>query len=80
MLPFETTDTFRSNLKVLRVNAGLSTTQLAEKLGWKRDRILDLEYGKGRGRAKLEELVKIAEVFHVSLDQLLTKRCRVVFD
>lgn len=59
-----------SNLKHLRKNAGYTQAQLAEKLDIKRSLIG--AYEEGRAEPKLSTLVNIANLFDITLDQLIT--------
>ncbi|WP_299759691.1 XRE family transcriptional regulator [uncultured Pontibacter sp.] len=60
-----------SNLRHLRRHAGFTQAQLAEKLDIKRS--LVGAYEEGRAEPKLSTLVNIAKLFHVSLDDLITR-------
>jgi len=59
------------NLKFLRKKIGLTQAQLAEKLNIKRSLIG--AYEEGRAEPKLSTLVNIAQLFQVTLDQLITQ-------
>jgi transcriptional regulator with XRE-family HTH domain len=59
-----------SNLRFLRKNAGYTQAQLAEKLDIKRS--LVGAYEEGRAEPKLSTLVNIANLFSISLDELIT--------
>ncbi|MEJ8756730.1 XRE family transcriptional regulator [Pontibacter sp. H259] len=59
-----------SNLKYLRKKAGFTQAQLAEKLDIKRS--LVGAYEEGRAEPKLSTLVNIAQLFAITLDDLIT--------
>lgn len=61
------------NIKFLRKDAGYTQEQLAEKVGIKRSLIG--AYEEGRADPRLTNLIRMAEVFGVSLDALITKDC-----
>ena len=56
-------------LKTLRVKYGLTTRQLAEQLGTTNSQISRIENGLRQPSGDL--IVKIADFFNVSLDQLM---------
>lgn len=59
---------FGDNIKRLRKNKGLKQQELAEILGIKRNTYSDWENGKTE--PSFENLVKLADLFDVSLDWL----------
>lgn len=60
---------FSEKLRVIRKNEGLSQEQLAEKIGVSRQAITKWETGKGL--PDVENMVIIAEIFKMTLDELL---------
>lgn len=58
-----------TNLKTLRVRAGLKQTELAEKLGICQSTISMWETGDANPR--LDNLILLSKIFHCSLDDLL---------
>lgn len=60
---------FSEKLKVIRKNEGLSQEQLADKIGVSRQAITKWETGKGL--PDVENMVMIAEIFKITLDELL---------
>lgn len=61
--------TFSNKLKELRVGAGLTQKQLAEKLNIRQQSYA--RYENGEGEPNLGTLVLIAKIFDVSIDYLL---------
>lgn len=61
--------TFSDKLKELRVDAGLTQKQLAEKLNIRQQSYA--RYENGEGEPNLETLVMISKIFDVSIDYLL---------
>lgn len=59
---------FHEKLKMLRKKKGLTQQKLAEILGIKQNSYSDWETGKNE--PSLENLVKLADLFEVSLDWL----------
>lgn len=59
---------FGERLKILREESNLTIEQLAEKLGIVKQTIS--KYENSQREPKYETLVKIAEIFNVSLDYL----------
>lgn len=59
---------FGDNIKRLRKNKGLKQQEIAELLGVKRNTYSDWENGKRE--PSFENLVKLADLFDVSLDWL----------
>ena len=68
--------TWSSNLRLLRTQQGNSQKELGQKLGIKASRIRDYELGVSE--PNLELLVKLAQNFHLSLDDFITKDLKVV--
>lgn len=60
---------FPERLKKLRTEAGLSQKKLAEELGFSQASIGYWE--KGERTPSIEAVMKIAEYFHISVDQLI---------
>ena len=60
---------FRTRIKELRLESGLTQKQLAEKLNTTNSAVCDWE--KGRTQPDLQMLVNIAGLFGVSVDYLL---------
>jgi transcriptional regulator with XRE-family HTH domain len=70
---------FRKNLELLRIERSLSTEELSVKLGLKKYRIIDLEYGKhGRGIPKAKDMFDISTFFGVTAEDLVHKKAKVV--
>jgi len=66
---------FPDQLKFYRIERGLSQQELAEKLGFNsKQRISD--YENGRTEPALADVIKIATLFEVSLDELITKTAK----
>ena len=63
-------DVFRSNLKALRTEAGLSQSELARRIGRTPAYICDLE--RGRGAPNLSTLAPIADALGVSPSTLIS--------
>ena len=61
-------NTFKDNLKALRIEAGLGQVELAQALGVSKG-IISL-WENGQREPKLSNLVLIAKFFHVSIDYL----------
>ncbi len=59
-------------IRELRVDAGLTTTKLAELIGVSQGNISDWENDKRNSTPTSKSLIAIATYFHVSLDWLLT--------
>ena len=57
-------------VKMLRINRKISQILLAEKLGISQTNLSNLEHG--RGIFSLKMLVTIAEIFDISMDELLS--------
>ncbi len=62
---------FADNLKFLRKKAGLSQEQLGEKIALNRGNIAS--YEKGTAEPKLENVLKIVQLFNIDLSDLLEK-------
>ena len=60
---------FGDNIKRLRKNKGLKQQEIAELLGIKRNTYSDWENGKTE--PKLENVIKIAQIFNTTTDKLL---------
>lgn len=74
-------ENFRRNLELLRIEKGLSTEEMAEKLGMSKKRIIDMEYGKkGRGVPRAKELFDIAKFLGVSAEDLVHKKAKVLLN
>lgn len=63
---------FGDKLKQIRANQGLSQEQLAEKIGVSRQAITKWE--TNRGLPDVENMIILAEVFKVTLDELIMQR------
>ena len=66
---------FGERLKQIRANQGLSQEQLAEKIGVSRQAITKWE--TNRGLPDVENMVILAEIFKVTLDELILERINV---
>jgi len=64
-----------NNIKMLRNKAGISQQVLSEQLGLGRSTLA--EYERGKTEPNLDTLVKMAELFQVSLDQLVRRNLRM---
>ena len=69
-------NTWSGNLRLLRKQQGNSQKELGQKLGINASRIRDYELGVSE--PNLELLVKLAQNFHLSLDDFITKDLKVV--
>lgn len=69
---------FRKNLTLLRVSMNLSCEGLDKELDLRQKRIWDLE--NGRCTPDIDELNKIATYFDVSLDTLMHKNAKLIFE
>ncbi len=58
-----------NNIKILRKQAGLTQGALAEKMGIKRSLIG--AYEEGRAEPRINNLIKLAEVFNIPIDSLV---------
>ena len=63
---------FGDKLKQIRANQGLSQEQLAEKIGVSRQAITKWE--TNRGLPDVENMIILAEIFKVTLDELVLQR------
>ena len=63
---------FSENIKQLRSQLGFTQKQLGDKLGISPSNISDWE--NGISRPEYENLIKIADIFDVSLDELLGRK------
>lgn len=63
-------NTFQKNIKELRVGLGLTQKELAHALGVLERTVSYWE--KGRSECDFDMLIKIANFFDVSIDELLT--------
>ena len=63
-------DTIRRNIKKYRKMRGLTSAQLAERVGLSHDFILQIESEKARYNFSVETFCKIAQALEVTLDQL----------
>ena len=61
---------FGEILRELRTSRNISQPDLAELLG-KKDRVSISNYENGKAEPKYDDLLKIADFFHVSVDYLL---------
>ncbi|MBO5453920.1 MAG: helix-turn-helix transcriptional regulator [Clostridia bacterium] len=66
---------FGERLKQIRANQGLSQEQLAEKIGVSRQAITKWE--TNRGLPDIENMIILAEIFKVTLDELILERISV---
>ncbi len=64
--------TIRNNIRKLRKQHKMSQEQLAEKIDCCREHITRIE--NGRLNLGLENFIKIADVFNVSLDELAGRK------
>lgn len=70
---------FRTNCRLLRAKCGLSGVEAGERIGLKNGkRMIDLEYG--RANPTIEELLLITKCFGVSMDDLMHKEGKVIFE
>ena len=60
-----------TNIKTLRKKAGLTQGALAEKMGIKRSLIG--AYEEGRAEPRINNLMKLSEVFNIPIDALVQK-------
>ena len=66
---------FGRNIKKIRVARKLTQTQFAELFDLKRTAVG--AYEEGRAEAKIDTIIKIADYFDLTLDQLLRKEITV---
>lgn len=70
---------FRTNCRLLRAKNGWSGVEASEKIGLKNGkRMIDLEYG--RANPTIEELLLISQCFGVSMDDLMHKTGKIIFE
>ena len=60
---------FAEKLKILRTENNISQVELAKKLSLSKNSIN--AYEKGRAEASIDTLIKIADIFNVSIDYLV---------
>ena len=65
---------FAENVKRLRLAFGYTQTQLGQKLGIRPSNISDWE--NSVSRPEYENLIKLADIFDVSLDELLGRESK----
>jgi len=63
---------FSENVKMLRAQFGYTQKQLGDKLGISPSNISDWE--NGISRPEYENLIKLADIFDVTLDELLGRK------
>ena len=63
---------FVENVKQFRIQLGYTQKQLADKLGVGQKSVSEWEIGKSR--AEYENLIKLADIFDVTLDDLLGRK------
>lgn len=62
-------DSLRKNIKDLRTKAGLNQKELGDKMGIDQKVISSIE--SGRRTLSAEELVKLSEIYNISLDEIV---------
>lgn len=62
---------FENNLRKLRLNKSITQTELAQKLHLSRTAISNYENGKVQ--PSLETLIRISEIFEITIDELIKK-------
>lgn len=62
---------FENNLRKLRLNKSITQTELAQKLHLSRTAISNYENGKVQ--PSLDTLIKISEIFEITIDELIKK-------
>ena len=62
---------FENNLRKLRLNKSITQTELAQKLHLSRTAISNYENGKVQ--PSLDTLIKISEIFEITIDELMQK-------
>jgi len=67
---------FRVNVQLLRIEKGFSSKELSKQLGFYERRISNFEQSH---KPTVEELMKIAEFFNVTTDEILHKQAKVIF-
>jgi DNA-binding XRE family transcriptional regulator len=74
-----TFEIFRHNLRLLRNSTGLSAEKLGRELNFEKyHRIVDLEYGRAT-EPKLDEVMRIAKYFAITIDDILYKKTKITF-
>lgn len=72
-------ENLRTNIRLLRAKTGLSAEACGKEAGFDRlHRIVDLEYG--RGIPKLEEVELLAKYFNITIDELMYKKAKIIFE
>lgn len=66
---------FGEKLRALRLREGYTTRQLADRLGVSHTHVIGIENGK-RGTST-ELVLRIADLFHVTIDQLMRDELEV---
>jgi transcriptional regulator with XRE-family HTH domain len=61
---------FHSTLKKLRIDRGLTQSQLSDSLGLNGKQTIS-DYENGKSQPNIETLIKIADFFNISCDYLL---------
>lgn len=69
LTPINSINVIGNNIKILRKKAGLTQGALAEKMGIKRSLIG--AYEEGRAEPRINNLIKLAEVFNLPIDALV---------
>jgi DNA-binding XRE family transcriptional regulator len=70
---------FRTNIRVLRAREGWSGCKAGEVIGLKNGkRMINLEYG--RANPTMEEMLLISKCFNQSIDDILHKTIKIVFE
>jgi transcriptional regulator with XRE-family HTH domain len=68
-------DRFGEKLRTLRERRGMTQKELAQLLEFSRDHVSSLETGRKIPHSRL--VVKIADIFHVTTDQLMRDEMEV---
>lgn len=72
-------ENLRTNLRLLRALSGVSAETAGKAAGLEKHyRFFDLE--SGRGVPKLDEIEKLAKYFKTTIDDLLYKKARIIFE
>jgi DNA-binding XRE family transcriptional regulator len=66
---------FGKNIRKIRIVKKMSQTEFADLFDLKRTALGS--YEEGRAEAKIDTVIKIADHFHLSLDQLLRKELTI---
>lgn len=70
---------FRTNSRLLRAWKGWSAVQASKEFGFRNSRrLIDLEYG--RGNPTMEEMIAISKVYGYSIDDILNKQIKFIFE